>query len=203
MINTTRIKYLLKLFIPPVFFKLKNTIKSQYTFEGVYDHLNNVPEINNGYHNLDWVDTIFNSAQEDLLSIEGQDTLPQPIPGPQHEQFMPFLLSLLGKKTKPIILDIGGGMAVGYRNCVKYSNTKNFEYHVVETEELYEKSRKFFENFSDIFMHKVIPETLKNIDIVNIGSSLQYILGYKELLKSLTKKAPKYILLTTSVSLIA
>jgi len=45
-------------------------------------------------------------------------------------------------------------------------------------------------------MYSSVPKDLRNIDIVNIGSALQYVEDYRALLLELADKRPEFILLT-------
>ena len=87
-------------------------------------------------------------------------------------------------------------MGTAYRSCATYTEVENLEIHIIETEAFYGKAKDLSKDNKHIYWYKAIPENLTEVDIVNIGSSLQYVRNYSELLDSLIEKNPRFILLT-------
>ena len=97
----SKTKYVVKLFIPPIFLELlRRLLNKKYVFEGVYNHLDDVPITNEGYRNLDWIDEMYEGTKKDLANVGKNNALPDPLEGSTHHQNLPFLVSKLLKDGK-------------------------------------------------------------------------------------------------------
>lgn len=190
-----KIKYIIKLLTPIVFFKIRKYITSK-TFEGVYDKLDDVPMLNDGYRFQSWIETMCKTSEQAISDIEANTKmLPDASLKSRHYEFLPFLVSVLSKdKKKCTILDFGGGAGAGYIDCLRYTDLIDFEFHIVETSELFLEIKKTFQK-DKFFVYDSIPD-LKKVDIVNICSALQYLDNYSEVLVKLLEKNPRFVLLT-------
>ena len=192
----SKIKHITKLLIPFGLLKLHRYVKSK-TFSGVYNKLNEVPMLNNAYRHQAWIEKICKNSQKAIADI-AKDTkaLPVALEESRHHEFLPFLVSILNNTKKRCkILDFGGGAGVGYIDCLRYTNLLDFEFHIVETPELFSEAKSLFKSDERILMYDSMPD-LGEVDIVNIGSALQYIDNYSELLSELLDKNPRFVLLT-------
>jgi len=83
------------------------------------------------------------------------------------------------KKSEVNIFDFGGGMGVSYIDCLSYLPKFNkIKFHVLDLKRTCELGRKIFNNNDNIIFHDDIPMDLKNVNIVHLGSSLQYVEDY-------------------------
>ena len=140
---------------------------------------------------------MYEGTKKDLANLGYNNALPEPLVGSTHHEILPFLVSALYKDGKQCkVLDFGGGMGTAYRSCATYTEVENLEIHIIETEAFFKKAKELFQDNQHVFRYKAIPENLTEVDVVNIGSSLQYVRNYSELLDSLTEKNPRFILLT-------
>lgn len=103
-----------------------------------------------------------------------------------------FLFKIFGKSNFSF-LDVGGDNIDLYLHLNRKLNIKKyFIYNFQDLIILFNKIKRIF-NFKNLFPLKDI-YSMKDIDFVYFGSCIQYFKNYKEFLKSITKKKPKYIL---------
>src|SRR3989344_4573704 len=106
-----------------------------------------------------------------------------------------LLVGTMNNKQKIKILDFGGGLGLDYLrlNGGLHQKTK-LEYHIVETSILCKEGQKRFKKMNkELFFHENFPK-IKNVDIVHIKSSLQYMEDWEGTLKALAHYKPKYFL---------
>ena len=101
-------------------------------------------------------------------------------------------------KGKVSILDFGGSVGLTYLDLAETTDTKDLDYFIVELKEAKEKGAQLFSQIKNVHFYDHIPD-IDHIDIVHLGSVLQYIPDYKQLLLRLMALTPKYIFLTHSL----
>jgi len=190
------IKYFLKQFIPPILFTFYQKYRKYYIYEGVYENLDAVPIKNKGHNNKDWIEELCENANSISSQIDENQLLPPPFEGSTHHQILPFLVSTFLENNKIIILDFGGGNQTAFDSCRMFSKIDNLEIHIIETKEFVEISKKLGERNSHVLWHDKLPNSLNKIDILNLGSSLQYVNDYKKKLLNLMEYKPTFILFT-------
>ena len=192
-----KIEIIIKQFIPPILLKYLRKIKpiKNYTFEGVYETLDNVPIKNNGYINEEWIEELCENANSIYSKIDENQLLPSPSKGSIHHQLLPFLVATIFENNKKIkILDFGGGTETSLHACKVYSKIDNLEIHIIETKEFVKIAKNLIEKNTHVIWHDELPNSLHNIDILNLGGSLQYVEDYKKKLIDLIEYKPTYIL---------
>jgi len=90
----------------------------------------------------------------------------------------------------PKIVDFGGSIGHSYLAI----DNKNVNFVVIETEEICEAGKKFYEDDSDIAFSSSISK-LKNVDIVYVRSALQYAKSPMKKLVQLIELNPRYFIL--------
>lgn len=165
-------------------------------WEGVYHHFSDVPVEGPGFDGETW---IANSLKKmEALREDLERNVPLPPPGNYREGLLPLLAALTYREQKKLrILDFGGGIGFTYYQTVfGLPLTEGIEYHIVERESVCEAGRKFFGTASHkpIF-HSTLPCPPEKFDIVHMGSSLQYIGDWKQVLSELCTLSRKYLLL--------
>ena len=95
------------------------------------------------------------------------------------------------------ILDFGGGLGFSYyqvRNALP--NPEGLEFHIVDLKETCAEGRKLFSNEKNIYFHTSLDDLdMESIDIVHIGSSLQYVEDWQAQLAALNRLNPEYVLM--------
>lgn len=177
-------KKLLKLIIPPIFINLffYKSFVFKNKFKTYADALNSCNESKNVYFDKNSIQALKN--YKDILTID---------------RFLiaPILVSILDKKNKINVLDIGGGNDPIYTH-IKSSTGINVNCHVLETTKFinFFKSKipKKFKNLK--YINNIDQINVKYLDIISFNSSIQYFENYKQLLMKLINFNPKYIIIT-------
>lgn len=166
--------------------------------KGVFKTFKDVPQINQGYHNEDWLENISNEIKSRIQRIKEAKFLPPASRKNSITSLLPLVVSLIsGKNGKTVILDFGGGMGVGYLNCLQSLPDFDGIFYVIDTIPNNKYARTLFNNRHEVeFFDLEIPEPIKEVDIVYIGSSLQYVENYEKVIHRLASLNPDYIFLT-------
>ena len=194
-----RIAHQIKLFIPPIIWSFTRKYfmpDSPQVFEGEYSSLSKVKE--RGYNTSD---SLENSYNETLRELNDYKHLNPPQKSNSHNpiaNLLPLVAALVGHKKEISILDFGGGMGRSYLSCLSALQDSNIsiDYHIVDLEDTIEYAMKIYPDNMDVHFYRDIPDTLKDVDIVYLGSTLQYINAYEALIQRLAKLEPKYFFLT-------
>ncbi len=182
--------------------KITKTIRREppknYPFEGVYKTLAGVPIINEGYHNNEWLENISTETISKIDSIKAEQFVIAAEQRNNITNLLPLLVSALSRKNHKVsILDFGGGMGVGYLDCLRCLINMNCFFHIVDTIPNNDYARKIYASNPNIKFHDIdIPYDIQKVDIVNTGSSLQYVDDYEHILNALTKLNPEYFFLS-------
>jgi putative methyltransferase (TIGR04325 family) len=115
-----------------------------------------------------------------------------------NESLLPIISAILHHQQKQVkILDVGGSIGVSYYQVISSINAKRLEFHIVDLKSICSAGRKFFKKEKNIFFHSILPNPIIfNFDIIHLGSSIQYIENWQELLFRIQKFKPKYFLFT-------
>lgn len=155
-------------------------------FDGVYKSFDDAKSKGPGFSSDKWI----NSSKEKLKKLlDGKEAVLV------YQNLLPFLSSIVLSRGKIRILDFGGGLGITYATLLKTLDFKEgvFEYHIVENERICSEGRKIFKTDKRIYFHNKLPK-ISSVDIVHIGSALQYIKDWKELLRDLSAYKPRYFL---------
>jgi putative methyltransferase (TIGR04325 family) len=106
-----------------------------------------------------------------------------------------FSATLHAERGRLRILDFGGGLGGGYlkiKACLPPS--RPLEYHVWEVTSICEAGREHFQNNLEITFHSQRPDLEGHLDLINFGSSLQYVENWKGLLDEMATLKAEYLL---------
>ena len=166
-------------------------------WEGVYNSFQDVPVEGLGFAGENWLKNSLNKTSNLRDLAKNNNTVP--IVTGFRESILPVTAGLVYSEFGRVrILDFGGGIGFTYYQVAKaLLNIKGLEYHVVELEKVCEKGSNFFRDERNIIFHSTMPKYEKGyFDILHIGSSLQYIEHWKEILADLSDYSPRYVLLS-------
>lgn len=153
-------------------------------FSGVYKSFKDAPSSGSGFSGDGWIE----SSKEKLNKIisENEEHL-------IYQNLLPFLATIAVSKKKLKILDFGGGIGTTYLAVSKNLPKTSFGYHIVDIGRVCEEGRKIFKKDKRVFFHRKMPN-IGGVDIVYIGSSLQYVDEWKKKLAQLASYEPRYFL---------
>lgn len=191
------VRRLIKPLVPPLIWRCLRCDFNSKTFEGVYGHVSDVKATS--YDSQESLNEVFEYTKEKFSWYQDKRALPTSSPLSPIANLLPLLVSIIGeKKDKVSILDFGGGMGTSYIDCLcslNSMNENNIDYSVADLEKTIERGRKIFPINFNIDFYDHISSNFKQVDIVYLGSVLQYIPEYKQLIRHLTELAPHYIFL--------
>ncbi|HJO92904.1 MAG TPA: methyltransferase, TIGR04325 family [Victivallales bacterium] len=193
-------KKFIKLVCPPIIFYIinkftkKNKKQSQKSpFSGVYKQLDEIKTIGNGYSNEEWMNNIYQELSAKLEKIKKVKFLDNANANNNIKNLLPLLIATFSEQKKCRIFDFGGGAGISYIDCLQYNNSFKLEFYILETNPMCNVGTRLFKNNQKVTFMTDFTEELPPIDIVHIGSSLQYVADYKKVLSNIIKLAPEFI----------
>jgi len=191
----------MKLFTPPILWKILKKIVSiqdrQDTFEGVFEHIKQVDAT--GYDSAKSLNETYEFTNKKFAHYLAEEKLPGSSPLSPIANLLPLLIASLAQKKQAIsVLDFGGGMGSSYIDCIHSLSALNIEleYHIVDLSSTVELGKKIFPSSYNVHFYSDIPSNIQTIDVVYLGSSLQYVSEYQSTIHLLMRLDPKYVLIT-------
>ena len=166
-------------------------------WEGVYSSFQEVPVIGPGFKGENWLHNSLSKTAGYRDLAQNESTVPM-VTG-YRESLLPVIAGLVyGRARRTRILDFGGGIGFSYFQVIKaLPRIDGLEYHIVELEQVCREGESFFKEENNIVFHKNLPEYASGyFDIVHMGSSLQYVDHWQDLLADLCAYSPGYFLLS-------
>lgn len=154
-------------------------------WEGIFANFGEVPSAGDGFRTDDWMA----SSRRRLEAIKSTGCRYQ-------EYLLPAIAATLAaerRKSPLIVLDVGGGPGNGYPTLRAAMPCGAIEFHVVENEEVCNLGIEAFPATTELKFHTTIPK-LPQIDILHLGSVIQYVDDWKSFLKQLTSLQSDYLL---------
>lgn len=164
-------------------------------WEGVYHDFSEARIVGEGFESLTWISRSYSKAKEMIEKSEAEKTVKDTLY--YNNTLLPAIaIECIVHQNKVKILDFGGGIGSGYVPLMDglVENDK-VEYVVVEGKNNCDAGKKMFQGDSQIRFYDHLP-TLEKIDIVHLGSSIQYIENWKDLLCALSNYNASYFLFT-------
>jgi putative methyltransferase (TIGR04325 family) len=167
-------------------------------WEGIYNSFKECPESGDGHESETWVSKSLERTHKLLDAAKEKKTIPTVVA--YQASLLPFLVALVTKRTenkKINILDFGGGLGVTYIPVINSCEYQEYiDYHIVETKNICEVGRHIFKDDARIHFYSSLPQKIKKMDIVHIGSSIQYIEDWRTLISELAGYNPQFFLFT-------
>lgn len=152
-------------------------------YDGIYKNFDAAAGSGLGFLSDSWIDSS-KTKLLDLLSGKKDFLVKQ--------NMLPFLVPAIFKR-KVKILDFGGGIGITYAMVSRLVKNIFIEYHIVDNERICKEGRIIFKSDSRVIFHSELPK-LNGVDIVHIGSSLQYIDDWVAQLKYISAYKPTYFI---------
>lgn len=192
----------LKPLIPPLLWGALRGVfsgahRGNRVFEGVYENLEQVAAT--GYDNDASLNEIYNETTRKLSRYLDKYETPETSPLSPISNLLPLLVTVAGnEKTRLSVLDYGGGMGTSYIDCLQSLQESDIklDYHIVDLKSTIEYGRKLFKDDSHIEFYDDIPLNIGSVDVIYLGSVLQYINEYKTLIYNLLQLSPAYVFIT-------
>ena len=190
-----KIKQVVKLIIPPIIVEIIKYVNNRNTFEGVYQSFSDIDNLTS-YNNESSHITTFKEIVSKLENHSSGNILVSDDRS-QITNLLSLLIASLDK-DKITLLDYGGGAGSTYVDCIDSIDMSKVDYCIYDLQETIEIGRKAFlqcnAGFSPLFINSL--DKIDNVNIVYLGSVLQYIQYYKKLILSLMEKSPTFFFIT-------
>lgn len=170
-------------------------------WEGIYSNFEECPKSGEGFQGKTWTSRSRARINKLLNGAKEKKTIPSVVV--YCASLLPFLVALVSERSKKGgvgILDFGGGLGFTYIPVIYGCLKQSIDYHIVESKNICQVGRCIFKDDRRIHFHPSLPKKRQRIDIVHLGSSLQYIDDWKALIKNLAGYNPQYFLFTDLIA---
>ena len=166
-------------------------------WEGIYDTWEEaeLESSGSGFSSERWI----TAARKKLLAYR-KNRLIETTQSPIDNRFssLPLLIAteIKNNQDKLCVLDFGGGLGTHYELLKSaLCDYSMLSYHVIETQETAEEGRKLFNDNEKIIFHSKFPDTSLCPLVCYSNSALQYIDDWLGVIKKMTDRKPRYLLL--------
>ncbi len=168
----------------------------EHIWEGIYRSFAEAPAVGDGFEGKTWGERSSLRALGLRQAAQEQRTIPSIVAYPA--SLLPFLAALIYQQQGHLrILDFGGALGYTYFPVIcALPDSLGVDYHIVDTPLIVRIGEAMFADDDRITFHESLPDLLKEVDIVHIGSSLQYIEDWRGTLAALTAYHPLTFLFT-------
>jgi len=168
-----------------------------YIWEGIYDSFQaaNADTIGPGFSGDIYRNKCLNIAQDCFSALNTG----KPIP-PFHKQrstlLPPVVAMTLQRDSRLRILDLGGGLGIGYMTLIESIPlaSEKIEYTIVEIPEICTAGRELHSSSGLIYLESL--PSHGEFDLIHSASALQYIEDWQQVLRSLSNYGTQYMLLS-------
>ncbi len=163
-------------------------------WNGVYGTFQDVPASGDGFSGDCWTKK---SLSKVAVSLEAARSDQGPSVAVNRDSLLPFLISMLTSfKGEVVVVDFGGGVGQTFIDTMDaLPDSTQVSFHIVEMESVCEHAARLFEGDDRIHFHTEFPKLDRPIDVIHLGSSLQYVEDWKAMLQNLAEQAPEFLLL--------
>ena len=168
-------------------------------WEGVFPsfELAEKEKVEEGFSSIRYITQARKVATESFIALSENRRIP--LFHKQRFTLLPITISFLLNLKKEIqIIDFGGGLGIGYMNCLESIPhvNKKITYNIVELDEVCKEGIIFSEKHNlPVFYSNSIPKN-KNFDLIFCSSVLQYIKEWRSLIEEFAQTDASKILLS-------
>lgn len=174
-------------------------------WQGVYKNFKEAEGELEVFDETKWQDGLLARLDDDLTNYNTNSELKQNTL--THEYPLSIVAALLYVEHNQLsILDFGGGLASQYLTLsAAIPNLDKFNFTIIETQNTCEHAKNKLNNFKNLNFYPDLDSLKKSntntkFDIIHIGSALQYIENWKELLSTLLELKPKFLVLSDTMA---
>lgn len=164
-------------------------------WNGVFTSFKDTQCVEEVFDDETWQKSQVLKVSEQMEKLKSQKTIP-PLAMTSDYPLAPILSGLLKKGHKTTLLDFGGGLGHTFlhlKACLP--NIDSIDYHIVDTPNSCNTGSELLKEFSNVKFHSSLETVPKQLDVIHIGSTLQYIEDWKSFLSMLSEfKANDFIL---------
>ena len=172
--------------------------RAPFIWEGIYDQYRDVPSEGAGFESEEWISRTRQHTASALESLSLQaNGVPCDIPS--YHSLSSLTIALLRQHREQLrVLDFGGGMGLAFANLLRTLGEgppkPPIDYLVIDNERICQEGARLFAQIRSVQFRSTLPPDLGNVDIILLGSVLQFVEDYKGVLKRLAAlKAPYWL----------
>lgn len=167
-----------------------------HIWEGVYKSFTEVPARDEGFHGGTWRNNSLEKISALLEASQADRFVPSVVAF--NASLLPLLTALVNEQMgKVTVLDFGGSLGFTYVPVTAGLIRKDsLEYLIVDNPIICEAGERVFQNDKRIRFCTELPRDVEKVDIVHLGSSLQYVDDWRGLITELAHYRPQYFLFT-------
>jgi putative methyltransferase (TIGR04325 family) len=166
----------------------------EHIWEGIYGSFAEAPAVGDGFAGRTWGERSSLRAMGLRQAAQEQRTIPSIVAYPS--SLLPFLAATICQGQGDVrILDFGGALGYTYYPVIAaLPDAQHVEYHIVDTALIVRLGSQMFAEDERVSFHESLPIRLEDVDIVHIGSSLQYVEDWQGTLEMLAAYgAPRFL----------
>jgi putative methyltransferase (TIGR04325 family) len=158
-------------------------------FSGVYNTFAETKAVDRPFESSRW----FESSRKKVQTAYRKGVVSE-------ESLLPMLAALNCRDNRVRIIDFGGGLGVFFPlvDGVLPAGVK-LDFHVVDTAASCRQGRACHSEEQRIHFHDQMPDNLEDVQIIHLGSVLQYVDEWQDLLYRLARYKAPYILLSDAM----
>ncbi|MBT3237421.1 MAG: methyltransferase, TIGR04325 family [Rhodospirillaceae bacterium] len=164
--------------------------------EGVYESFADARAKGEGFAGEKWSE-LSHQRTAALLAANDKETA-IPISVSTHDYILPTVVGmLLGSHDKVRVLDFGGGPGNTIPGTLGgLEESERVEVNIVEMSDVCDIGRDLYQGWDNVHFSSKLPDRDQEVELIHLGSSLQYIDDWAALIKDLRDYNPKYLLLS-------
>ena len=182
------------------FIRYASRARRSFIWEGIYKQYRDVPSKGAGFESEEW---ILRTRQYTANALESLSCQPNGIPYdiPSYHSLFSLTVALLAQHREQLrVLDFGGGMGLAFANLLRTLGEGHpnppIDYLVIDNDRICRDGAGLFNQMRFVQFRSTLPRNLGNVDIILLGSVLQFVEDYKSLLKRLAALNAPYWLFT-------
>ncbi len=165
-------------------------------WEGVYANFNEAPGESDVFDMSNWLIKQKNQLNKRINLKNFEKNVEISSFSESRDYCLPLIVAMESNEKSISVLDFGGGLVGTYLETLASIPYKedNIEFLIIEKPEICKIGREIFGNDHQINFSTSLPTYKTEIDIIHLGSSLQYIDDWIGLLSDLSKFKAKYMI---------
>jgi putative methyltransferase (TIGR04325 family) len=171
----------------------------RFIWEGIYPHLRDVPRKGKGFGGDTWV----RRSLEKTRQLREEAANASPCLAAYNRSLLPVVAAMAFPPGADRIrlVDFGGGIGANYYHVTgSLPPGRGVEYHIVEVPEICDAGREFFAGQDGVHFHEQWPDLGGTVDLLHMGSSIQYVEDWEGVLAAAARLSPRYLLFSDLIA---
>jgi putative methyltransferase (TIGR04325 family) len=169
--------------------------REPFIWDGIYEDFAQAPVTGAGFASDAWLAETQRYTQAAVMVLRNQrNAIPENVA--QYHALSALLITSFRPGTVVSVIDFGGGMGIGFASLLRSAPEATVDYLVIDNEVSCERGRKLFSDFPAIRFTTEIACEGRNVDVLVLSSTLQFVADVGALLQQLARVGPSFWLFT-------